>query len=49
MALGRYPAYLDLVENGELERRTAAAREILRNCTLCPWECEVDRLAGETG
>ncbi len=33
----------------ELSRKAALAREIIRNCTLCPRNCEVDRTAGETG
>ncbi len=32
-----------------LGERVAAARKVLRNCTLCPRRCGVDRLAGETG
>jgi len=44
-----YPAYLNLVENGELAERSVAAKEILSSCTLCPWNCMVDRLSGETG
>lgn len=44
-----YPAYLNLVETGELAERAAAARDILSSCTLCPWNCMVDRLSGETG
>ncbi len=27
----------------------ARLRAVLRNCTLCPRRCQVDRLAGETG
>lgn len=42
------PAYLLLTEE-ELSRKAALAREIIRNCTLCPRNCEVDRTAGETG
>lgn len=34
---------------GELARRARQAREILRNCELCPRHCRVDRLAGEQG
>lgn len=43
------PGYLQLYENGELARRIATAREILRDCTLCPRQCHVNRLAGEQG
>lgn len=34
---------------GELKIRAEAAVERLRNCTLCPRGCGVDRLSGETG
>jgi putative pyruvate formate lyase activating enzyme len=44
-----YPTYLKLVETGELAKRAAVAREILDSCTLCPWNCMVDRLSGEKG
>lgn len=43
------PNYVQLYESGELARRIAAAREVLRDCTLCPWHCHVDRLAGKRG
>jgi putative pyruvate formate lyase activating enzyme len=43
------PAYRVLLENGELQRRTDLFREQLSNCTLCPWQCGVDRTAGEKG
>jgi putative pyruvate formate lyase activating enzyme len=34
---------------GKLRQRTDQAEELLRNCTLCPRNCGVDRTAGETG
>lgn len=40
------PAYLKLLESGELERRVADACERLHCCDLCPWECGSDRLTG---
>lgn len=43
------PVYLALAESGELRRRVEAAREALRHCVLCPWRCDVDRLAGKVG
>jgi len=43
------PAYLELVDSGELHHRAAAARELLRGCRLCPRRCGVNRLAGEQG
>ncbi len=42
-----FPAYLALLATGELAHRAAAAREELRSCTLCPWHCRADRLAGD--
>ncbi len=44
-----YPAYVALLETGELRRRAEQAWEALRYCVLCPWRCAVDRLAGRTG
>ena len=44
-----WPAYLALAESGELRRRADAALAALQNCRLCPRECGVNRLAGETG
>ena len=43
------PAYLDLLESGELDRRVGQALEELRDCRVCPRDCEIDRLAGEVG
>lgn len=43
------PAYIRLYKNGELEKRANQAFSILRDCSLCPRECMVDRLAGEKG
>lgn len=43
------PAYIQLYETGSLEKRAAAAYEMLRECNLCPRECGVDRLQGEKG
>ncbi|NQU42413.1 radical SAM protein, partial [bacterium] len=44
-----YPSYLNLAASGELARRAAALREIVRDCALCPRECHVDRTAGGKG
>ncbi len=43
------PGYVRLHESGELARRAARAREALAECRMCPRECGVNRLAGETG
>jgi len=39
------PAYLRLHRSGELARRVKEALEALADCTLCPRDCHVDRLA----
>lgn len=44
-----WPAYLGLVADGRLSRRSEQAKEMLRACRLCPRECGVDRLGGERG
>ncbi len=42
-------SYQALYRSGELEERVDRAREILRNCELCPRRCKVNRLEGEKG
>ncbi len=39
------PAYLRLYESGELARRVERALALLSDCTVCPRDCHVDRLA----
>ena len=43
------PAYVKLLENGELSNRVAEAYRRLAECNTCAWACGVDRLAGELG
>jgi len=43
------PAYVQLYETGELEKRAAAACEMLEECRLCARECGVNRLRDEKG
>jgi len=43
------PKYLSLLESGELHDRALALEKGLRDCTLCPRECRVDRVKGEQG
>ena len=43
------PGYIRIHKSGELTRRVETAREILKDCTLCPWHCHVNRIAGEKG
>jgi len=42
-------AYQQAFHSGVLADRKNIAYEHLRTCTLCPRQCKVDRLAGETG
>jgi putative pyruvate formate lyase activating enzyme len=44
-----WPAYLELHQTGELVRRAKAAERLLEGCRVCPRECLVQRLQGETG
>jgi len=41
--------YVDLYNSGELLRRVKMAYDRLRSCDLCPHDCRVNRLEGETG
>ncbi|MGP0628605.1 radical SAM protein [Nitrospina sp. 32_T5] len=41
------PAYMKLHRTGELFRRSREALRALRNCRVCPRDCEVDRLNNE--
>lgn len=43
------PSYLKLYASGELRQRADQAHELLASCQLCPRDCKVNRLAGETG
>ena len=43
------PGYIALHRSGELRRRGEALWEIMKDCKLCPRECRVNRLDGETG
>lgn len=42
------PGYLALYRSGELEDRVRRLEKRLASCDICPRECRVDRLAGET-
>jgi putative pyruvate formate lyase activating enzyme len=44
-----YPAYLQLLETGELHNRAAEAAMHLANCDGCGWECHVDRRTDRLG
>ncbi|UCD85682.1 MAG: radical SAM protein [Deltaproteobacteria bacterium] len=41
------PGYIRLAREGKLAERVQAANKILESCTLCPRQCQVNRLAGE--
>ena len=44
-----HPAYLKLLESGELENRVHDAKPHLDACDVCPLLCGVNRTAGELG
>lgn len=41
--LHTWPAYLELVQSGELARRAREAVAALADCTCCPRQCHADR------
>lgn len=43
------PVYIKTIARGQLKEKIRQAWEILKSCTLCPRECRVDRLSGQTG
>lgn len=43
------PSYMKLYREGTLRKRVDQAVGLLKSCTLCPRDCRVDRIAGETG
>ncbi len=43
------PSYLELINSGEFKERLAKAENILKSCTSCPRNCNVDRTAGDYG
>jgi len=43
------PIYFQTYETGLLQKKVAEAHSRLKRCMLCPRECGVNRLAGETG
>ncbi|MDO9530194.1 MAG: hypothetical protein Q7J27_13705 [Syntrophales bacterium] len=45
----REPSYLRLYREGKLKDRIDQAVHLMKDCRLCPRECAVDRLSGETG
>jgi putative pyruvate formate lyase activating enzyme len=49
MTSSRTASYLSLLETRELDHRAALLWSKLENCTLCPRECKVNRIAGKIG
>lgn len=47
--MGFQPCYIETYRSGKLREKIEAAYKILENCTLCPRNCKVNRLAGKTG
>ncbi|MDP6180016.1 MAG: hypothetical protein QGG48_09015 [Desulfatiglandales bacterium] len=43
------PSYLRLHREGELAKRVEKAISLMQSCSLCPRECGVNRLVGESG
>ncbi len=43
------PVYIETARKGLLMQKINESRRTLKSCSLCPRECEVDRLSGETG
>ena len=41
--------YSELFKSGELVKRAEAANALLRNCQLCPHQCNVNRVISELG
>ncbi len=42
------PSYLSLLRTGELAGRVRSLEALLESCTVCPWDCHVNRLKDET-
>jgi putative pyruvate formate lyase activating enzyme len=43
------PGYISLYRTGELKERGEILWNVMKRCRLCPRECRVNRLEGETG
>jgi len=46
---GFLPVYLQTHREGRLREKIGQAQALLKNCSVCPRNCEVDRSQGETG
>ncbi|MDP6247906.1 MAG: hypothetical protein QGH49_14940, partial [SAR324 cluster bacterium] len=45
--MANIPGYVRLYETGVLENRVNEAIASLGSCRVCPWNCEINRLADE--
>lgn len=43
------PSYIKLEEEGKFKKRVELAYEMMKDCSLCPRQCGVNRLDGEVG
>jgi putative pyruvate formate lyase activating enzyme len=43
------PVYINSFKNGWLEKKVIQAKKALKNCDLCPRQCNADRTSGELG
>lgn len=43
------PSYIKLYQEGILQERARIAREMLEDCHICPRNCSVNRIEGQTG
>ena len=44
-----YPSYLALEKEGELSKRVKELFSVYESCHLCPRDCQVNRMEGQTG
>lgn len=49
MTTGYIPNYIKTSSTGKLKQKIELAYEILKQCTLCPRECNINRLEGKKG
>jgi putative pyruvate formate lyase activating enzyme len=47
--MSHYPTYVNMLENGSLQRRAEQLMEKLRKCELCPHQCRVNRMERDAG
>jgi len=47
--LADYPSYMKLYQDGTLAERIKQLHSVYENCHLCPRDCRVNRIKGQTG